>query len=106
MSADKAIDFIIEKAPEYAKAKANRKYLEEYRKTVKARLYQLAPGNTIPEKESWAYAHKEYESVLDGIRAAVEIEEELLWKMKAAEHRLEKWRTEQANNRYLDKVTM
>ena len=102
---DKALNYIIEQAPKYAKAKANRKHLEEYRKTLKARLYQECTQGTIADKESYAYAHADYEKLLLGIKAAVEIEEELLWRMRAAEHKVECWRTEQANNRYIQGVT-
>ena len=102
---EKALNYIIESAPEYAKAKAERKHLEEFRKTLKARLYQECTEGTIADRESHAYAHADYEALLLGIKAAVEIEEELLWRMKAAEHKIECWRTQQANNRYIQGVT-
>jgi hypothetical protein len=34
----KAIEFILEQAPKYAEAKAQRIYLEEFRKTKKAQI--------------------------------------------------------------------
>ena len=95
----KANDFIRDNAGEIAKAKAERVYLEEYRKTQKALLINSFPGGTILEKESYAYAHKDYIVVLDGLRSAVEKEEELRWKMIAAQAKIEMWRTFQANAR-------
>lgn len=97
--AEKANDFIRDKARDYAQAKANRVYLEEFRKSKKAILYQEAPAGTVAEKESFAYGHQDYIALLDGLRAAVEAEETLRWQMVAAEARIEVWRTQSANSR-------
>lgn len=97
--AEKANDFIRDKARDYAQAKANRVYLEEFRKSKKAILYQEAPAGTVADKESFAYAHQDYIALLDGLRAAVEAEETLRWQMVAAEARIEVWRTQSANSR-------
>ena len=86
-------------APELAKAKADRVYLEQFRKSKKAILYQQAPDGTIAEKEAYAYSHPEYLEVLDGLREAVEAEEELKWRMAAAQHRIDVWRTLSADRR-------
>lgn len=99
-----AVDFLYEHAPTYAKAKGERIYLEEYRKSLKAILFQQADGKTIADKEAWAYAHEDYIGVLEGIRAAVEREEELRWQMIAAQARIEIWRSQEATNRTVDKV--
>jgi len=94
-----ANDFIRDSADKYAQAKAQRIYLEQFRKTQKAILYQEATAGTIQEKESYAYAHPDYVRNLEGVKAAVEIEESLKWKMIAAQAKIEMWRTQQANNR-------
>ena len=59
---------------------------------------------TIADREAYAYAHADYKEILDGLKAAIEIEEELRWRMTAAEHKIEVWRTQEASNRYIDKV--
>jgi hypothetical protein len=97
--AEAANDFIRDNADKYAQAKANRIYLDEFRKTQKAILFQQAKTGTIQDKESYAYAHPEYVTVLDGLRAAVEDEERIKWQMTAAQAKIEIWRTQQANNR-------
>ena len=48
----------------------------------------------------------EYVQLLDGLKAAVEIEEKLKWDITAAELRVEIWRTEQANNRAEGRATI
>lgn len=97
-----AISFIYNNAPKYAKAKADRVFIEEWRKSKKALLFQQAPAGSIAERESFAYAHAEYQELLKGLQAAVEIEETLRWQIEAARLKTEVWRTQQANNRVLD----
>ena len=97
--AERANDFIRDKSTDFAQAKADRIYLEEFRKTQKALLIQQAPQGTVQEKESFAYAHQDYRALLDGLRAAVEKEEELRWKMIAAQTKIEIYRTQQSNLR-------
>lgn len=96
--AEMAVEFLREKSPEYAQAKAERVYLEQFRKSKKAMLVQQAQG-TILERESYAYAHPEYLEILEGLKAAVQQEEELRWMLVAAQTKFEAWRTQQANNR-------
>lgn len=99
---EKAAEYIRDHAGEYAKAKAERIYLQEFRKSSKAMLINEAPDGTAQSKESYAYAHKDYQQLLEGYRAAIEIEEKLNWMMKAAVIKTEIWRTESANNRRID----
>lgn len=100
---EKALDFIRDNAPALAQAKANRVHLEEFRKTKKAILFREAPEGTIQAREAYAYSHAEYIELIDGLKAAVEEEERLRWLMKAAEFKIDVWRTQQANNRSLDR---
>lgn len=97
-----ALDYLRDKAREYGKAKADRVYLEQFRKSKKAILMNHKVGEPEHVRASYAYAHAEYLEILDGIKAATEIEIELLWRMKAAELKTEIWRTQQANNRRID----
>lgn len=96
--AEKAVDYLRDKSGEYAQAKAERAYLEQFRKSKKAILMNQVEG---PEhvKAAYAYAHHEYLEVLEGYRAAVEQEESLKWMLTAAQTKFECWRTQQANNR-------
>jgi hypothetical protein len=101
----KAIDYILQNSRKYAEAKAKRVYLEEFRKSKKAILMTESTEQTAVAREQYAYSHPDYLAVLAGIKAAVEVEEKLRWEIIAAQARIEVWRTEQANNRYLDKAT-
>jgi hypothetical protein len=104
MDPNKAVDFLLNKAPEYAKAKAQRVYIEQYRKSLKAILFLGDGGKTIAEREAAAYAHSDYLVLLEGLKEAVEQEESLRWQMVAAEARIEVWRSQEATNRTVDKA--
>jgi hypothetical protein len=99
-----AATWIINNAGKFAAAKANRVYLEEFRKSKKAMLMAECVEKAVNAREQYAYAHAEYLEVLDGIKAAIEAEETLKWHMVAAEARIEIWRTQCANNRNQDRV--
>jgi len=100
-----AIDFIYRNSTAYAKAKAEVTYLEEFRKSKKAILYAQSIGKTVTDRENQAYAHPEYQALLKGLQAAVEAAEELRWQLIAAQARVDVWRSQEASNRTMDKVT-
>lgn len=87
---------------DYAKAKADTVYLTEYRKSLKAIKMAEAQEKglkTGQERESYAYAHEEYITLLKGLREATEKSEELRYRMRIAEERIGIWRTKQASSR-------
>lgn len=98
-----AVDFIIANGKKYAQAKSNRVYIEEFRKSKKALLMNKSPAEAFNAREQYAYSNPEYIELLDGLKSAVEIEEKLKWLMRAAELRVEVWRTQEATNRNQDR---
>lgn len=98
-----AADFIRDNSQAYAKAKAERCYLEQFRKSKKALLMAESPEKTAASKEIYAYSHPDYVQLLEGLRLAIETEETLKWQLAAAEAKIEIWRTESANNRQIDR---
>lgn len=101
----KSVDFIITTAPKFAKAKAERVYLEQFRSSKKALLMGQSPAKAAVEREQHAYAHPEYVQLLEGLRAAVEIEERLKWELVAAQARIEVFRTQEATARAEGRAT-
>jgi hypothetical protein len=105
---NQAVDFLLKNAGLYSKAKAQRIYLEEFRKSKKALLMQeafMAGVETMAAQERDAYARTEYQELLKGLQEAVEIEEKLKWQLTGAQLRVDIWRTNQANNRFIEKAT-
>ena len=101
----KAIQYLIDTAPLYAKSKADRIFLDEFRKSRKAQLQSQAGTEVLGKQETYAYAHADYIQILEGIREAVEREERYRWLMTAAQARIEVWRTEQYSARMEIKAT-
>lgn len=102
----RAIEYILKHSKEYATAKSQRVYLEEFRKTKKALLMKdaLAMGvEAANAQEREAYAHKEYQELLQGLAEAIEVEEHLKWNLEAARMRIDVWRSQEASNRLVDK---
>jgi hypothetical protein len=95
----KAVDYILENAKQFAAAKAQRIYLEEYRKSLKAILMKKSFEETIGAQEREAYANPEYKELLEGLRVAIETEESLRWHLIAAQARIDVWRSQEASNR-------
>jgi len=102
---NEAVDALIKMAPQYAQAKAERIYLEEFRKSKKALLMQLHNDKPIGAQEREAYAHPEYIGLLAALQVAVEKEENLRWMMTAATTRVEVWRSQEASNRNQERAT-
>lgn len=104
-----AVDYMVAKAGEYAKAKSDRIYCEEYRKSLKSMLMKDALNaghNAANAQEREAYASDEYIRHLKALREAVEIEENLRWMLIAAEARIEVWRSQEASKRSEIKMTL
>jgi hypothetical protein len=96
--ADKAIKYIMENAPLYAQAKANRVFIENYLGTVKSRL-MLEEDGTLGHKDAYAKAHPDYVLQLEGLKAATEEEERLRYMLAAAQARIEVWKTQEYTKR-------
>ena len=95
----KALDYIREHAPKYAQAKANRVYLEEYRKTIKATVMREHIDLPVTAQEREAYADDRYRANLEALRIAVEEEEKLRFMIEGARLKIEVFRTLEANKR-------
>jgi len=102
--AEDALEYIKRHASEFAKAKAERSYLESFLKSKKALLMKECSDSPVNAQEREAYAHPEYISLLEGLKQAVELEESLKWKISAAEIQIDIWRTQESTKRAMVKV--
>ena len=104
-----AVDYMVAKAGEYAQAEANKVYMEEMRKTIKAEQMIEAEAlghKTAAMQEREAYASHRYKTHLELLRTAVEEREKLRWMLIAAQARIEVYRTQEASNRNIIRATM
>ena len=103
-SIEKALDWLRNNAEAAAQARANVLYLEEYRKSKKALLMAQSDAKTVSERETYAYGHEDYLTLLEGYKAAVEADTKFRWLQSAAEARIDAWRTLNANHRIQARV--
>jgi hypothetical protein len=106
MKPEDAAQTIRDKAPAYGEAKAQRVYLEEYKRTKRALLMKDALKLGIESaaaQEREAYADPAYHQVLKGLAVAIEAEETLKWEMESARLDIEIFRTREATNRMQDR---
>lgn len=106
MSPEESTQAIRDKAPAYGEAKAQRVYLDEFKKSKKAMLMRDALLNGIDaasHQEREAYSNPEYVALLKGLAAAVETEETLRWELESHRLDVEIWRTREATNRMQDR---
>lgn len=89
-------------AGKYAKAEAERTYLDEFKKSQLAILMAKAETKgvtTVAAQERDARADKEYLGLLQGLKIATEEAERLYWELQIARMGAGLWQTEQANMR-------
>jgi hypothetical protein len=101
---DKALDFLRDEAVNVAKARAERLYMEDYTRVLKAKLMGQCNETAIGAQERYAYAHPEYEEHLAALRFAIEKDEKGRFLLRAAEAKIEAWRSFQANQRVMGKI--
>jgi hypothetical protein len=107
MKPEEAAQTIRDKAPAYGEAKAQRVYLDEFRKSKKALLMKnaLEMGyEAANAQEREAYADPAYLQLLKGLAAAIEKEETLRWEIESARLDIEIFRTREATNRLQDRA--
>lgn len=111
IDSDKLIERLEDMGPAiiaHAKAKSERIYIEQFRKSKKAILMGEAVtqgAKTIADREQYAYSHIEYQKLLEGLKGAVEVEEKCRWTLEHLKIEFEMWRTIQANERFrMEKV--
>jgi hypothetical protein len=96
---DKALDYLRDNARDAAQAKANRVYVEEYRKVIKAKLMKEHEKLSAVLQEREAYSDPRYTQHLLAIKEAVEIDEGHRFLRSAADAKIDAWRTQSSNTR-------
>ena len=99
-----AIDFIFKTAPAYAKAKGELAQLETFKSSLKAIKMAQTDEQSLGAQEREAYRSQEYQDLCKAIGTTTEQAEALRWQLEAAKMRFEAWRTEQANNRNIERL--
>lgn len=101
---EKALDYMRDNADDCAKWKAERVYVTEYRKTVKAELMKESNAKTAVDREEFAYSHDRYKEHLEAIKEAVYQDEKHRFLVLAAQAKIDAWRTQQSNQRAMGRI--
>ena len=99
---EKHLHFLRQRIRAFAEAKAQRIYLEHFRKSKKAMLINKAEIKgikTAQERDSYARTQPEYLEVLDGLRVAIENEAKLGLEIETCKLKIEVWRTKESSKR-------
>jgi len=100
------IDSLLEqarkKSEDYGNLYGLKETSDDYLKTCYALLYQSARGDTVADRDSWVKSQKEYADAVDRKANAYAAWKTAETYMKLLFAEAEVWRTQQANNRYMD----
>ena len=99
------IDFIFSTAPLYAKAKGELAQLEAFKSSLKAIKMAQTDEQSLGAQEREAYRSQEYQDLCKAIGVATEQTEALRWQLEAAKMRFEAWRSQEASNRNIERMT-
>jgi hypothetical protein len=91
---ERAVNWLAANASAAAKARAEREYMSEFRKSLKAKLMQEFSDKPLAAAERDAYASDRYIEHLDAYRTAIEIDEKMRWLQAAAEAKLSAWQSQ------------
>ena len=97
--AEAAFDWLHDHANAVAQARAERIYVEEFRKSRKAMLMKEHPNLSVAAQEREAYADPRYIEHLEAIKAAVFNDERLRFLREDKHARIDAWRSASANSR-------
>ncbi len=95
----KALDFLRDTAEDSEKFKAERIYLEEYRKSLKALIMKQFTDLPVSAQEREAYASPRYQEHIKALQTAVYADEKQRFLRVACEAKIEAWRSFSANYR-------
>lgn len=103
--AERAVDWLGNNASEIAQARAERLYIEQWIKTVKATIQAEQEGMSAAASEIVALASPRYAKALAAFKEAVLADERFRFLVAAAEARIEAWRSQESTRRAEGRAT-
>jgi hypothetical protein len=91
---ERAVNWMAESADKAAQARANREYLEEYRRVLRAQLMREHADLPLAAQEREAYADDRYQQHLVALQEAIEQDEKMRWLRASAETMVSAWQTQ------------
>lgn len=97
--AERAVDWLRDSAAKIGEARATRMYMEQWIKTVCATLMGESQSASAAAQERDALASAKYMAALQAYREAIQQDETLRMLTKAAEAKIEFWRSQESTRR-------
>jgi hypothetical protein len=94
-----AVWWLKDQSAAMAKARAERLYLESFMKSKQSLLRQRSGETSEHKRTDYALTHQEYIDLLEGYRAAVEIDEKMRFQRDANNKLIDAWQTMSSNKR-------
>lgn len=96
---EKAVDYLRDSAEACARSRAERIYLDEFTRALKAQIMAEHLAEPVNAQERWALSDVRYRNHLEALKIAVYEDEKGRFLRSAAEAKIEAWRTQAANER-------
>ena len=96
---EKSVDYLRDSAEPCAKRRAERLYLDEFSRALKAQIMAEHLAEPVNAQERWALSDMRYKNHLAALKVAIYEDEKGRFLRQAAEAKLEAWRTQCANER-------
>lgn len=96
---NKALEWLVSSADKASEARANRQYLEDFSRTLKAEIMSEHIDEPVNAQERHAYSDGRYKTHLEGLKVAIKEDEKYRWYKEAAIAKIDVYRTQQANLR-------
>ena len=103
--AEKAVEWLRDNARRMAQERAERLYMEQYIKTVKATIQTEQSGMSVAASEMVALASPRYMSSLQAYRDAIRSDETNRFLIAAAEAKIDAWRSQESTRRAEGRAT-
>lgn len=104
MSIEQKLEAARERAEKYGQLYGNKETADDYLKVTYAMLYGSAKGETVSERDSWVKRQQEYKDAIERKKDAYADWKAAETWMRCVMAEVEVWRTNQANNRYMDRA--
>ena len=96
---EKALDYLRDTAEQAAQWRANRLYLDDFSRVLRAQIMSEHLSEPVNAQERYAYADVRYKNHLEGLKQAIYEDEKARFLREAAQVKVDVWRSESANRR-------
>lgn len=96
---DKALAYLRDSATEAAQARANRLYLDDFSRVLRATIMSEHLAEPVNAQERYAHADLRYKNHLEGLKQAIFEDEKYRFLREAADAKIRAWQTMKATLR-------